>query len=225
MPQDRALRHQCYQIAYERWFAALPKDEQRRLREIGLGKPEAEQFGPVNWAERDEDFEWEVVAAAPAGSTEETALSVAFSEALAWCCGAKDVVGMGQRLLIVMYAWRPALVAGLALEIERELIEQFRRDVSGGDDGNALGSVLEWARRGATLAQIGQRLLAMVYVVCPGAIEGLTLADIGRKFNKTRQAIDKLVQDFRDTFGGMKSRSMRSEQNRLICRKAQLKRA
>lgn len=157
----------------------------------------------------------------------ENEIAAAFGSALAWCIKATNLPEMGRRLLAVLHIWRPSLVEGLAQQIERQLAEEFRDQVGGDDDksGGALGSVLEWARRGTSLSQLGQRLLAIAYVLRPALIGGQTLAAIGSATGKTRQAVDKLVQDFRDTFGGLRSRNMRPEENRLVCRNAQLSRA
>lgn len=231
-PQDaaaRLLRHRAYENAYAQWFAALPQAEQTRLRGLGLDKPEGEQFGAVREDDDDrtppEVGEWNHPSHAIEATPEDEAeLGKAFGAALGWCAKGGSVVEMGRRLLVVLHIWRPSLVAGLTLENERTLVEEFRRDIDqgSGGSGSALGPVLEWARRGTSLAQLGQRFLAMAYVLRPHIIGGATLAAIGALTNKTRQAVDKLVQDFRDTFGGLRSRTMRSEANRITCRRAQL---
>lgn len=236
MPTDnqphRVHRHRAYELAFIEWFSALPLTEQNRLRALGLDKPVEEQFGPV----RDDGDERQApeagIVSHPVDSLEaaveaESEIATAFGSALTWCAKANNLVEMGRRLLAVLHVWRPSLVAGLAQAIERQLANEFRDEVGGGDDqgGSVLGPVLEWARRGTSLSQLGQRLLAMAYVLRPALIGGKTLAAIGGLTGKTRQAVDKLVQDFRDTFGGVKSRNMRPEQNRLVCRNAQLRRA
>jgi hypothetical protein len=223
-----AVRHQAYERAYQVWFESLAEHDQRALARIGLDKPESEQFGPVREDEPERSTPEAGAFVHPADAIEgtiedESELAATFGEALAWCSQGSDVVDMGRRLTVVLHLWRPSLVAGMTLEIEREMTEEFRCWVQCDapcDRGN-LGPVLEWARRGTSLGQLGQRVLAMTYVLKPHAIGAPTLAAIGALTNKTRQAVDKLVQDFRDTFGGVKSRNMRSEANRITCRHAQ----
>jgi hypothetical protein len=85
------------------------------------------------------------------------------------------------------------------------------------------GRVLVWASQASSLVQMGQRLYVILYVLKPALIEGMTLEAIGAQNQVTRQAIDKLVTDFRDTFG-VKSHVMRPEQTRKRCKQSQLTR-
>lgn len=236
-PDDgaRRVRHNAYSLAYAQWFDALPPEEQERLRAMGLDQPQEEQFGPVA---REEDSsgddsrdpsEWmhpvDRFEALPAEDKKEAETEIA--KALAWCAQGANIADVGRRLMVVLHAWKPVLIAGAALEIEQELSASFAKEVGDGGPGSGddAGSVLEWGRRGTSLSQLGQRVLAMVYVICPAAIGGRTLAQLGAPTNKTRQAIDKLVGDFRDTFGGIKNRMMRPDTTRLTCRNSQLARA
>ncbi len=84
--------------------------------------------------------------------------------------------------------------------------------------------VLRWASRANSLVQMGQRMYVMLYILRPALIHGMTLEDIGRESRVTRQAIDKLVIDFRDTFQGSQNHVMKSEEARRKCKKAQLNR-
>jgi hypothetical protein len=86
------------------------------------------------------------------------------------------------------------------------------------------GSVLHWASQAKSLVQMGQRMYVMLYVLRPALIEGMTLANIGKQNAVTRQAVDKLITDFRLTFG-VTGRTMRSDETRRRCRASQLNRA
>jgi hypothetical protein len=149
-------------------------------------------------------------------------LETAIARAVWWAVNGKTIVEVGQRWLAVMMIWRSPLVAGLALQMEREFLEDAQKNVGNDDDDGSAGRVLEWARRGGSVSQVGNRVMAMAYVMLPNAIQAMSLQAIGNMTNKTRQAVDKIVQDFRDTFGGIRSRNMRDDKNRLICRFAQL---
>ena len=221
-----------YERAYKLWFEALPAAEQNRLRKLGLDKPapDSQRAGSGvglsgDAAERKEASERWDPAEIDAEPGWERELADGFAKAMAWAAAGKTLVEIGQRLTIILHAWKPALLAGLQLEIERELADDFEEACADAGPSQLAGPVLEWISRGSSLSQWGQRFLAAIYVVSPGLIQAPTLARIGAQNNKTRQAVDKLVQDFRDTFGGIKSRAMRPEQNRITCRNAQLRKA
>jgi len=229
----RRTRHQAYELAYAAWLAALPEDEQRKMKDLGLDEPQNEQFGPVRKMEREEAFlqhepvsEIDDMSAIFAGhmveaTTEDSQeLEAAVTKALHWALAAPTIVEVGQRWLLVMHIWRSPLVAGLQLEFERELEAECENQV-GGDDGSS-GHIMEWTRRGTSLSQIGQRVWVVAYILAPAVIGSATLQLIGSFTNKTRQAVNKIVQDFRDTFGGVRSRAMRDDSTRLLCKIAQL---
>jgi len=232
-----AARDLAYCAAYREWFDALDPAEQRRLAKLGLDKPEGNHhsgsgIGMIeDAAMRNEASEWcDPISAIEVPVVDfERELDDAFSRSLAWTTQGRTLVEIGQRLAVVLHFWMPALLAGLGIELQRECAAAFLQEMadplsreSGGMDG--LGPFLEWLSRGTSLSQWGQRVLAAVYVLRPGLIESPTLEAIGALNNKTRQAVDKLVQDFRDTFGGIKSRAMRPEENRKRCKRAQLQR-
>lgn len=224
---SRVSRRAEYVSAWREWFQALPESERQRLIDLKIDQPLEEQFGPVI-DDDDEENEGLVVTETPWTETdrEETRQTAeAFARALAWCCQGETLVAVGNRLLAVLHIWRPVLVAGMVIERELDEAERFEREraselgaPSVSEIGRGLGAALEWMRRGKTIAAIGQRAMAAAYVLAPAAIGGATLAEIGAYSNKTRQAIDKLVQDFRDTFGGLRSRAMRGEEHRRRCR-------
>ena len=86
-----------------------------------------------------------------------------------------------------------------------------------------LQRVMAWAADARSIVQMGQRMYVMLYVLRPSLIEAMTLEQIGEQSQVTRQAIDKLVISFRDTFD-IQSRPMKSNNTRNRCRQAQLNR-
>lgn len=88
--------------------------------------------------------------------------------------------------------------------------------------GRALAPVLVWCAEAKSLVSMGQRMWVFLYVVRPDLINGQTLDQFGSMDNKTRQAIDKIVQNFQGTFN-IKGRNMRSSETRLACQKSHLK--
>ncbi|MDR3406361.1 MAG: hypothetical protein P4L99_28005 [Chthoniobacter sp.] len=226
---DRLQRYKEYREAYETWLATLPESERQRLAELNLEKPQSEQFGAVRRGDEDDEFSGEVAWAADdvdqATDDELEELETAIGRALYWAVAGETIVEVGRRWLMVMHIWRSPLIAGLQLEFERERLEECRKRV-GEDDGNGptSGRLMEWVRRGGSFSQLGQRVLAMAYVMKPLAIGSASLEAIGRWRNNSRQAVDKMVQDFRDSFGGARSRNMRDDDNRLTCKFAQLRR-
>lgn len=84
--------------------------------------------------------------------------------------------------------------------------------------------VLVWCSQARSVVEAGQRLNVMLYVMAPDLIEAATLEKIASVNNHTRQNVDKMVQDFRDTFAGQRSGPMKSEAARKAYKEAQLKR-
>lgn len=105
---------------------------------------------------------------------------------------------------------------GLRWQHPIDLIEPEESDAA-----NYVRRLLFWITDGRTIVQVGQRALAMTYVIDPSVIGGATLDAIGGQSGVTRQGIDKYVTDFRDTFPGLKNRVMRDDETRENCKKAQ----
>lgn len=228
MPETptRADRHRNYVTAFELWFNSQTPEQRAELRKMGLDKPQDEQFGPIR-SEDDryipedgaEDHPVEKLETTPG---DETALGVAFSAALEWCLEGRDLIAIGSRLLAVLAVWRPSLINGIQDAIDRRLVAEFAEH-GGEADAFALGPVVEWASRGSSLSQVGIRARVIAYVMSPNLIGGETLAEIGEvAARRTRQSIDRAAQDFRDTFRGIHSRTMRPEINRKRCRASHL---
>jgi len=219
-----------YRRVYREWVDSLPPAERRNLAQMGLDKPERDgvQASGVGLEEdaclRPEASER--VDYAGLADAEDAVfcsdVAAGFAQALAWAVQGKTLVHMGQRLAAMMVLWSPALLQGVQLEIRRDLVAELQ-DAEWG--ASCPRELLEWLSRGNSLSQWGQRVLVVTYVVAPELLPVPTLREIGGFNQTTRQAVDRLVQDCRDTFSGMKSRAMRSDENRLICRTAQLARA
>jgi hypothetical protein len=148
-----------------------------------------------------------------------------FESAMRWCMDGIGLVQKGSRSAIVIAAMRPDLRNGLELDLELEIL--FLSATSGLNGAMALsgkmyGRVLEWLRRGDRISELGERIMILFYVLRPDLIEGSTLAQLGAISNKTRQAKDKLTNCLRDTYDGLKARTMRADVTRARCRIAQL---
>lgn len=152
-------------------------------------------------------------------------ISDAFGKALVWATEAKTLVQMGERMAAMLQVLRPALLEGMNLEIKLELESGLLEAIAPADP-HALGDnyrrLLAWCRRCTTLSQMGQRTFAMIYVIRRDLLDGRnTNAAIASLQNKTRQAFNRTVQNFRDTHRGFRNAVMRGEGTRKKCRRAQ----
>ncbi len=91
--------------------------------------------------------------------------------------------------------------------------------------------VWHWLATGDNhLSAFGIRAFALLYLVRPDLLDGMTLEDIGgldatpRGFRDSRQAVDRIVGSLRDIVGEFQSRAMKSEATRGNCQRAQLAR-
>src|SRR5205814_6676878 len=111
---------------------------------------------------------------------------------------------------------------GMNLPIPRAMREELKRAISG--DPLKLGKffwlVLVWVRKCTSLDQLGKRGYAMISILAGDLIDSMTCAAIGALDNKTRQAANKLLQDFRDTYK-VKSLPMRGKTTRKRCKRSQ----
>ncbi len=150
-----------------------------------------------------------------------------FTAALIWASEAKTVIEMGWRIHAMMAVFRPALLEGMELETQldrelglREAIGLRRRTVL--KVGEYYRGVLAWCRRCNSLSQLGQRGFAMIYAMRRDLIGKLnTNAALGGLSNKTRQAFNRTVGDFRDSNHGFRNGVMRGESTRIKCKISQ----
>jgi hypothetical protein len=153
-------------------------------------------------------------------------ISDAFGRALVWASDAKSMVDMGWHLATMLHVMRPALLEGMMPGVPSELEKGLRAALRGVDPlqvGSGYRRLLAWCRRCKSLSQMGQRTFAMIYVLRRDLLSGRnTNAAIASLQNKTRQAFNRTVGNFRDTFAGFRNSVMRGEGTRTKCREAQL---
>jgi hypothetical protein len=157
-----------------------------------------------------------------------SAASETFGRALRWGLDSSDIVIRGRRAIVIIACMRPDLAAGF--NVDAVLRSDFLIEEGSGtrflDSLEACGlffaRYLEFMRRGVNLAMIGERIDFTAYALHPDLLPAATLAKLGEILNKTRQAKDKLVGDFRDTFSGLKPMQARPEITRDRCRASQL---
>lgn len=224
----RRVANAAYEAAYREWVATNPPAMRRLLREQGIDEPFVERMvetdggGGEEQSAPPETGAWShpMDAMEPVSEADVNEIALVFGAALNWAARGKTLVDVGQRVLVMLHLFKKELIAGLAFEIRREMERELRvASAQRKEVGRAYGAALVWLRNARSLSQLGQRLLAMDYVV-----NGVTtLQEIGNRANKTRQAVDKLALDFRDTFRGLRNRTMRSDENRERCRQAQLR--
>lgn len=74
-----------------------------------------------------------------------------------------------------------------------------------------------WTR--TRISEAGIRALAAVYVLRPDLLGGATMEALGMRCGGvTRQAFSKHARAIRDAHGGIRNRSMKSEETRLRCK-------
>jgi hypothetical protein len=61
---------------------------------------------------------------------------------------------------------------------------------------------------------LGRRVLAMLAVVRPDLLNGISIAELARKNHFSKSWLNLIVSQFRDEFGGIKNGAMRSESYR-----------
>jgi hypothetical protein len=154
-----------------------------------------------------------------------------FRGALVWATRGKngsqpDLMQMGARMLTIFGVMAPQLKIGMDLRIPRKMEADLIASLNSADPleiGKFFRRPLAWVRKCTSLVQLGNRGYSMVYVLCGDLINSATCAAIGGLDNKSRQAANKRIQDFRDTFGGIKSLPMRGKETRKRCKRSQEK--
>jgi hypothetical protein len=136
-----------------------------------------------------------------------------------------DLMQMGWRALALLRVMRPQEVRGMNVRIPPAAISQIRQ-IFGKNDPLATGllfrRVLAWVRRCVSLTQLGQRFYSMAAVMRNDLVDGITCEEIGAFKNSTRQAANKPLQEFSDTFSGIKNLPMRGVETRKKCKRSQI---
>lgn len=131
---------------------------------------------------------------------------------------------MGIRWLCVLLVLSPALVNVKLPSKFARWKNEFAGELKGDPEqtGQVLRRVLRWVSAPANIELVGLRGYVLLYATRNDLLGGMTCEAIGRMKGTSRQGVNKLVQEFRDAFGGMMSQTMRSESNRKRCRKAKI---
>lgn len=85
--------------------------------------------------------------------------------------------------------------------------------------GTLLSRIYVWVSEAKDIVAMGKRQWVQLYIIRPDLIKGQTLDQFGAEDSVTRQGMNKLVQEFRATFG-IRGRNMRSDETRLQCQKS-----
>lgn len=236
--EKRRRAHSDYERHYGIWFEELSPPEQAELRELGLDKPEPydfprahsddDEFGdPADLAVDRSDPRELIVDFDSVDANALKGYCDHFGEALVWATkGKPDLYQMGARMLAILHVMRPGLIGGMVLPLPRSMIASLRAALSGRcaiATGKFFRKPLSWIRKCTSLLQLGKRAFSVVYVLRPDLIDAATCAAIGGMDNKSRQAANKPIQEFRDSFKGTKSLPMRENETRKRCKTAQLK--
>jgi len=235
--RNYAERSRAYQQSgkqlYAQWLDGLAPEERARIEAMGLGEAEIDEEIHGAPLRDDEDeprheiaVEWDPCEIGEEDLTDHS-LTDAFCACLAWCAQCGDLVPMGRRLLAMVLVLRPDLVDGMNADVPAKILEEFREATRGfplEEIAQEFAAPMEWARRAGMVSRVGQRVYAMLYVLRPRFIGSKTLDALGALNNRSRQAVDKDVCHFRDTYRGIRGELMREEEHRLKCQKSQLSR-
>jgi hypothetical protein len=154
-----------------------------------------------------------------------TRIGCYFSRVLVWLSEERSLVAIGQRMIALLTVARPALAVGLPAAKPEHVRELYHEILAGIDPlvvGKYYRADLAWCRRTRSISQLGTRTFAMIYVVARHLLNDLsTNAAIASLQNKTRQAFNRLVQNYRDSRRGFRNAVMRDEGTRRKCQSAQ----
>jgi hypothetical protein len=153
-----------------------------------------------------------------------------FGAALVWATKPRkrrlqpELLQMGARMLAIITVMRPREIRGMNIRLPQSMLEDLRKSLGVGDPletGKFFRRPIAWIRRTTSLSQLGKRGYSMIYNIRLDLLNSITCEKIGALDNKSRQAANKPINEFRDTFRGIKSLPMRSNETRNRCREAQ----
>ena len=150
-----------------------------------------------------------------------------FGAALVWATrGDPDLYQMGKRMITIFMVMRPEIVGKMKMRIPKVQVQDLRYTMLGRnpiETGEFFWRALEWIRDCTSLVQLGKRAFSAIYVLRGDLIDAATCAAIGGMDNRSRQASNKPIQEFSDSFKGIKSLPMRGNKTRRLCKQAQQK--
>jgi hypothetical protein len=235
--EARRAAHTDYERHFREWFREQTPAVQDILRGQGIDKPEP--YDAPRWrAEHDIKHEFSDPAdfavdpfdpripIVDFGCDELTDYCDHFASALIWATrGKPDIYDMGVRANVLLTVMQPEALRGMKMPLPKKMVAELRNALAGRDPletGRFFWLAFDWVRKCGSLLQLGKRTFSMIYALRPDLIDAATCAVIGELDNKSRQAANKPVQEFRDTFSGINSLPMRGNETRKRCKRAQL---
>lgn len=218
----------------------MPLEEQEFLRAAKIDKPEPYDFArPRAHCDDDED-EFSDPADLAVDHSDPRDLIVDFESvdshelkdycdhfgsALVWATrGKPDLYQMGKRMITILMVMRPEAVGKMKMKIHKSQVDDLQNTLVGRnplETGEFFYRPIDWIRDCTSLVQLGKRAFAAIYVLRGDLIDAATCAAIGGMDNRSRQAANKPMQEFSDTFKGIKSLPMRGNKTRRLCKRAQ----
>jgi hypothetical protein len=236
---SRRKAHRDYETAFHEMRAEWTPEQLARAERFGYDKPLPYEPRRSRRATDDDEEEFAdpadraVVDRTPivdfdeASQSELQTFSDQFRGALEWATHSKngsqpDLMQMGARMLTIFGVMKPELKTGMDLRIPKKMeMDLLSRLPDPLGTGKFFRRPLAWVRKCTSLVQLGKRGYSMIYVLAGDLINSATCSAIGGMDNKSRQAANKPIQDFRDTFGGIKSLPMRGTKTRQRCKRSQ----
>jgi hypothetical protein len=245
--EERRLAHVDYERHFKEWFAEQPPLVQEFLKQERCDKPEPFDYSrprsagdddegsdPAEWAVDPLDPRTPIVDFDSVNANQLSDYCDHFGRALVWATTSRNgeqpnLLMMGARMIAILTVTRPELLAGRGFQkmpLPKDMMSALRSALRGRDakeTGRFFRKPLAWICKTSSLLQLGKRSFAATYVLRGDLIEAATCAAIGGLDGKTRQAANKPVQEFSDSFSGISSLPMRGNKTRKRCKLAQLK--
>lgn len=101
-----------------------------------------------------------------------------------------------------------------------DLIEPLQGDDVLTKAAAAMVNLGVWALDGGDAVACRTRVMVMVYSINPDAVGYRSEADMAAALQVERAAVSKVLNEFRDVFGGITTSPMRGEKTRVQCKRA-----